>query len=111
MTRRIRSLSERLLQIEGIGQINIGGGALHSVRVDVNPTLLNSFGLSLDDVRTILAAQNANLAKGQIVNNDQTADIFDNDQLLNARDYKPLVVTYTNGAAVRLSDVASVQDR
>ncbi len=103
-------IKQRLLQIEGVGQINIGGGALHSVRVDVNPTLLNSFGLSLEDVRTMLSAQNANLAKGQIANNHHTADILDNDQLFNASDYKPLIVTYTNGAAVRLSDVANVQD-
>ena len=103
-------IKQRLLRIEGVGQINIGGGALHSVRVDVNPTLLNSFGLSLEDVRTMLAAQNANMAKGQIANNHQTADILDNDQLLNASDYKSLIVTYTNGAAVRLSDIANVQD-
>ncbi|HEY1788807.1 MAG TPA: efflux RND transporter permease subunit [Verrucomicrobiae bacterium] len=103
-------IKQRLLQIQGVGQINIGGGALHSVRVDVNPTLLNSFGLSLEDVRATLAAQNANLAKGQIANNHQTADILDNDQLLNANDYKPIILTYTNGAAVRLSDIATVRD-
>jgi len=103
-------IQQRLLQIEGVGQVNIGGGALHSVRVDVNPTLLNSFGLSLEDVRALLAAQNANLAKGQMVNSYQTVDIVDNDQLFNAADYKPLIVTYTNGAAVRLSDIAHVQD-
>ncbi len=103
-------IKQRLLQIEGVGQINIGGGALHAVRVDVNPTLLNSFGLSLEDVRAVLAAQNANLAKGQIANGNQTADILDNDQLFNAADYKSLIVSYTNGAAVRLSDIARVQD-
>ncbi|HEV2328394.1 MAG TPA: multidrug efflux RND transporter permease subunit [Verrucomicrobiae bacterium] len=103
-------IEQRLLQIEGVGQVNIGGGALPAVRVDVNPTLLNSFGLSLEDVRTMLGAQNANLAKGQIANDDQTADILDNDQLFKAADYKPLVVTYKNGAPVRLSDIANVQD-
>ncbi|HEX3628741.1 MAG TPA: efflux RND transporter permease subunit [Verrucomicrobiae bacterium] len=103
-------IKQRLLQIEGVGQINIGGGALHSVRVDVNPTLLNSFGLSLEDVRNVLAAQNANLAKGQITDGRQSADILDNDQLFKASDYKSLIVTYTNGAAVRLSDIANVQD-
>ena len=103
-------IEQRLLQIEGVGEINIGGGALPSVRVDVNPTLLNSFGLSLPDVAAMLAAQNANLAKGQVANNYQTADILDNDQLFKAADYKPLVVTCTNGAAVRLSDIANVQD-
>lgn len=103
-------IQQRLLQIEGVGQVNIGGGALHSVRVDVNPTLLNSFGLSLEDVRAVLAGQNANLAKGQIGNSFQTADILDNDQLFNAADYKQLIVSYQKGAAVRLSDVANVQD-
>ncbi|HEX3627869.1 MAG TPA: multidrug efflux RND transporter permease subunit [Verrucomicrobiae bacterium] len=103
-------IEQRLLQIDGVGQVNIGGGALPAVRVDVNPTLLNSFGLSLEDVRTMLNAQNANLAKGQIANNDQTADILDNDQLFKAADYKPLIVTYAKGAPVRLSDIADVQD-
>jgi multidrug efflux pump len=103
-------IKQRLLQIEGVGEVNIGGGALHSVRVDVNPTLLNSFGLSLEDVRAVLAAQNANLAKGQLANNNLTADIADNDQLFKAADYKPLIVAHTNGAAVRLSDIANVQD-
>ncbi len=103
-------IEQRLLQIEGVGQVNIGGGALPAVRVDVNPTLLNSFGLSLEDVRTMLSAQNANLAKGQIANGHQTADILDNDQLFKASDYKPLIVNYVNGAPVRLSDIANVQD-
>lgn len=103
-------IEQRLLQIDGVGQINVGGGALPSVRVDVNPTLLNSFGLSLPDVAAMLAAQNANLAKGQVANQYQTADILDNDQLFKASDYKPLIVAYNNGAPVRLSDVAKVQD-
>jgi multidrug efflux pump len=103
-------IEQRLLQIEGVGQVNIGGGALPAVRVDVNPTLLNSFGLSLEDVRSMLNAQNANLAKGQIAGDNQTADILANDQLFKASDYQPLVVTYKNGAPVRLSDVATVQD-
>lgn len=103
-------IEQRLLQIEGVGQVNIGGGALPAVRVDVNPTQLNSYGLSLEDVRTMLSAQNANLAKGQIANNHQTADIMANDQLFKADDYKPLIVSYVNGAPVRLSDIANVQD-
>jgi multidrug efflux pump len=103
-------IEQRLLQIQGVGQVNIGGGALPSVRVDVNPTLLNSLGLSLEDVRTMLSGQNANLAKGQLANGYVTADILANDQLFKAADYKPLVVAYTNGAAIKLSDVANVQD-
>jgi multidrug efflux pump len=103
-------IEQRLLQIEGVGNVNIGGGALPAVRVDVNPTLLNSFGLSLEDVRTMLGSQNANLAKGQLANGYTTSDVLANDQLFKADDYKPLVVAYTNGAEVRLSDIASVQD-
>jgi len=103
-------IQQRLLQIQGVGQVNIGGSSLPSVRVDVNPTQLNSFGLSLEDVRMMLSRQNANLPKGQLSDGGTTADILANDQLLKAEDYKPLVVSYHNGAAVRLSDIANVQD-
>jgi multidrug efflux pump len=103
-------MQQRLLQIQGVGQVNIGGGALPAVRVEVNPRLLNSFGLSLVDVSTMLGRQNANLAKGQLADEHTTADILANDQLLKADDYKPLVVAYRNGAAIQLSDVAKVQD-
>ena len=103
-------IEQRLLQIEGVGQVNVGGGALPAVRVEVDPTLLNSLGLSLTDVATALRSQNANLAKGQLSDSLVTADIVDNDQLRHAVDYRPLVVAYHNGAPVRLSDVAKVQD-
>ncbi len=103
-------IEQKLLQIEGVGQVNIGGGALPAVRVDVNPALLNSFGLSLTDVSAMLAQQNANLAKGQLADDQMTLDILANDQLLKAADYKLLIVAYRNGAAIRLSDVANVQD-
>lgn len=103
-------MQQRLLQIQGVGQVGIGGGALPAVRVDVNPRLLNSFGLSLVDISTMLGRQNANLAKGQLADEQTTADILANDQLLKADDYKPLVVAYRNGAAIQLSDVANVRD-
>ena len=103
-------IQQRLLQVQGIGQVVVGGGALPAVRVDVNPTLLNSLGLGLEDVRSMLNRQNANLPKGQLADGNTTADIQANDQLLKAADYRPLVVSYHNGAAVRLSDVANVQD-
>ncbi len=103
-------IQQRLLQIQGVGQVNVGGGALPAVRVDVNPTQLNSFGLGLEDVRGMLSRQNANLPKGQIADDHTTADILANDQLLKAEDYKPLIVSYNKGAAVRLSDVANVHD-
>jgi multidrug efflux pump len=103
-------IQQKLLQIEGVGSVNVGGGALPAVRVDVNPTLLNSFGLSLTDVSAMLALQNANLAKGQLADDQMTLDILANDQLLKATDYKKLIVAVRNGAAIRLSDVANVQD-
>jgi multidrug efflux pump len=103
-------LEQKLSQIQGVGQVNIGGGALPAVRVEVNPTLLNSFGLSLVDVATMLGQQNVNMPKGQLANGQTTADIYDNDQILLARDYKPLVVAYRNGAPIQLSDVADVSD-
>ena len=103
-------IQQKLLQIEGVGSVNVGGGALPAVRVDVNPTQLNSFGLSLTDVSTMLAQQNANLAKGQLADDQMTLDILANDQLLKAADYKKLIVAVHNGAAIRLSDMANVQD-
>jgi multidrug efflux pump len=103
-------MQQRLLQIAGVGQVNIGGGALPGVRVEINPTQLNNTGLSLEDVRTMLSQQNANMPKGQLSDERTTADILANDQLLKAKEYAPLIVTYQNGAPVRLSDIASVRD-
>jgi multidrug efflux pump len=103
-------MQQRLSQIQGVGQVNVGGSSLPAVRVDVNPTQLNSFGLGLQDVSAMLSRQNSNAPKGQIVDGTSSADITDNDQLLKAVDYMPLVVGYHNGAAVKLSDVANVQD-
>jgi multidrug efflux pump len=103
-------MQQRLSQIEGVGQVGVGGSSLPSVRVEINPTQLNSYGLGLQDISAMLSRQNANLAKGQIWDNNTTADIITNDQLLKAEDYKPLVVGYHNGAAVKLSDIADVQD-
>jgi multidrug efflux pump len=103
-------MQQRLSQIQGVGQVNVGGSSLPGVRVDVNPTQLNSFGLGLQDVSAMLSRQNSNSPKGQIVDGTSSADIIDNDQLLKAVDYMPLVVGYHNGSAVKLSDVANVQD-
>jgi multidrug efflux pump len=103
-------IQQRLSQIQGVGQVSVGGSSLPGVRVDVNPTQLNSFGLGLEDVRTNLSQQNANLPKGQLANDQTTADLAANDQLLKAEDYKPLIVGYHSGAAIKLSDIANVQD-
>jgi len=103
-------IQQSLSQIEGVGQVSVGGGALPAVRVDINPQPLNSFGLGLEDVRAMLSRQNANLPKGQLADGATTADILANDQLMKAKDYRPLVVAYHDGAAVRLGDIADVQD-
>ncbi|MGB0041867.1 MAG: multidrug efflux RND transporter permease subunit [Terriglobales bacterium] len=103
-------MQQRLSQIEGVGQVSVGGSSLPGVRVDVNPTQLSSYGLGLQDVASMLSKQNANSPKGQIMNGPTIADVTTNDQLLKAADYMPLVVGYHNGAAVKLSDVANVQD-
>jgi multidrug efflux pump len=103
-------IQQRLSQIQGVGQVTVGGSSLPAVRIDLNPTQLNSFGLGLEDVRSVLSQQNANLPKGQIDQEQTTADLAANDQLLKAEDYKPLVVGYHSGAAIRLSDIANVQD-
>src|SRR5205823_14101319 len=82
-------IQQRLLQIQGVGQVNVGGSSLPAVRVDVNPTQLNSFGLGLEDVPTMVIQQNANVPKGQLADDKTTADLLANDQLLKAEDYKP----------------------
>ncbi|MGA3128520.1 MAG: efflux RND transporter permease subunit, partial [Candidatus Korobacteraceae bacterium] len=103
-------IQQKLSQIQGVGQVVAGGGALPSVRVEANPTQLASHGLSLASLQSVLSQQNADLAKGQLSDGFVTADIIANDQISQAADYKPLVVGYKNGAAIRLSDVAQVTD-
>ncbi|MFZ0787662.1 MAG: multidrug efflux RND transporter permease subunit [Candidatus Acidiferrales bacterium] len=103
-------MEQRLSQVPGVGQVSVGGSSLPAVRVEVNPTQLNSYGLGLQNVATMLSAQNSNLAKGQLSNGSTTSEILTNDQLLKADFYKPLIVGYHNGAAVQLSDVADVED-
>src|SRR6202051_3024953 len=103
-------MSQKLSQIQGVGQVSVGGSSLPSVRVDVNPKQLNNYGLTLANVRSVLSTQNADIAKGQIIDGNISADIIANDQISNAEDYKPIVIGYHNGAAVHLSDVANVFD-
>jgi multidrug efflux pump len=103
-------MSQKLSQIQGVGQVSVGGSSLPSVRVDVNPTQLNSYGLTLAGVQAILSTQNADEPKGQISDGTTTADIIANDQISHAEDYKPIIIGYHNGTAVRLSDVAEVTD-
>jgi multidrug efflux pump len=103
-------LQQRLSQISGVGQVLVGGSSAPAVRINVNPTQLNGYGLQLEDVRAAIAAQTANEAKGAFASATQRWEITANDQLLNAADYRPLIVAYRSGAPVKLSDVAKVQD-
>jgi multidrug efflux pump len=103
-------LSQRLSQVSGIGQVIIGGAALPAVRVELNPQALFKYGIGLEDVRAALASANANSPKGAIEADGLHYQLYTNDQASHAVDYRPLVIAYRNGAAVRLSDVADVQD-
>jgi multidrug efflux pump len=103
-------IQQKLSQIQGVGQVNAGGGALPSVRVEVNPTKLASLGLTMTDIQSVLRLQNSDLAKGQITDGITTADITANDQISHAVDYQPIIIGYHNGSAVHLSDVADVID-
>jgi multidrug efflux pump len=103
-------MQQKISQIQGVGQVNPGGGALPSVRVEVNPAKLASYGLTMANLQAVLSLQNSNLARGQITNGDSSADIVVNGQISHAAEYQPIVVGSKNGAAVRLSDVADVID-
>jgi multidrug efflux pump len=101
-------LEQKLSQINGVGQVFVGGGATPSVRVEVDPTKLESFGLTLGSVQSVLSLQNSHEPRGQLSDGAMTADIITNDQISRAGQYAPLIVGYHNGQAVRLSDVAGV---
>ncbi len=103
-------LQQKLSRVPGVGQVVVGGGALLAVRVDVNPTVLQSYGLSLEDVRAVLSGANANRPKGEIADHGQAWTLNTTDQLLRAADYQPVIISYRQGAAVRLADVADVVD-
>ncbi len=101
-------LEQRMSQINGVGQVFVGGGATPSVRVEVNPKQLESYGLTLGSVQSVLSLQNSHEPRGQISNQRVSEDILDNDQISTADQYKPLIVGYHNGQAVRLDQVADV---
>jgi multidrug efflux pump len=103
-------LAQRLSQLSGIGNVNIGGSSLPAVRVELNPQALYNYGIGLEDVRAALASANANSPKGTIDDGNRRFQIYTNDQANVAADYAPLVIAYRNGGAVRLSDVAQVSD-
>jgi multidrug efflux pump len=103
-------MEQKLSQIQGVGQVGVGGGAYPSVRVDVNPTQLNRYGITLAGIQSLLSLQNSDIARGQFSDGAVTADIITNDQIRHADQYKPLIVGTHNGLAVHLSDVADVQN-
>jgi multidrug efflux pump len=103
-------LQQRLSQLDGVGQVSIGGATLPAVRVELNPTALFRYGVGLEDVRAALASANANSPKGAIEDGTRRFQLYTNDQASHASEYRPLVVAYRNGSAVLLSDVADVQD-
>jgi len=101
-------LAQRLSQVNGVGQVNVGGSSLPAVRIKLNPTALNNYGISLQQVANVIHNTNANGPKGQLIIGDKSTDIITNAQLLEATDYNSLIISYSNGAAVRLQDVAEV---
>jgi multidrug efflux pump len=102
--------AQKISQLPGVGLVSISGGQKPAVRVQVNPTALSSYGLTVEDVRTAIAQANVNQAKGSFDGPRELYAIAANDQLLSSEQYKPLVIAYRNQAPVRLSDVANVVD-
>ena len=103
-------LSQSLSQVPGVGEVQIGGSSLPAVRIELEPQLLNQYGVALDDVRNTIANANVRRPKGAVSDEERNWQIRANDQLEKAKDYEPLVIRYQDGAALRLGDVAKVSD-
>ena len=103
-------LSQSLSQVPGVGEVQIGGSSLPAVRIELEPQLLNQYGVSLDDVRNTIASANVRRPKGAVSDGERNWQIQANDQLEKAKDYEPLIIRYQDGAALRLSHVAKVKD-
>ncbi len=103
-------IAQKLSQIGGVGQVSVGGSALPGVRVELNPTVLNKYGISFESVRTALGGANANVPKGHFSDGSHIWEVGANDQILKAIDYAPLIIAYRKGVAVRVSDVGSAVD-
>ena len=103
-------IQQQLSQVAGVGQITLGGGALPSVRIELEPDKLSGYGIGMEDVRAAVSAANADSAKGDIDQGDQRFEVTSNDQATVAADYRDLVIAYRNGAPVLLRDVAQVND-
>jgi multidrug efflux pump len=100
--------AQKLAQVQGVGQVNVGGSSLPAVRVEVNPQPLSKYNVGLDQIGTFLQQANANRPKGSLDDSSRTLPIYASDQLFEAKDYKDLVVVYRNRAPVRLSDLGRV---
>jgi len=103
-------MAQKLSQVPGVGQVNVGGSALPGVRIELNPTALDKYGIGLEQVRTVLATANANTPKGHFSDGHQMWEIGSNDQIFKAKDYAPLIVSYHGVSAVRMKDIADVVD-
>jgi multidrug efflux pump len=102
--------AQKLSQVEGVGQVQVGGSSLPAVRVEVNPQPISDYNVGLDEIGTYLQNANANRPKGALANSEVQIPIYGSDQLFLAKEYKDLVVVYRNGAPVRLSDLGHVID-
>ncbi len=103
-------LAQKLAQINGVGQVYVGGSSNPAVRIEANPTVLSSYGIGLEAVRTALGTVNVNMPKGSLNNNTTQMVITDTDQLFGSAAYKPLIIAYNNGSPVRLQDIGDVVD-
>src|SRR5947209_279392 len=103
-------LAPKMSQLPGVGLVSISGGQKPAVRIQANPTVMASYGLNLEDLRTAIVAANVNQAKGNFDGPHQSYQIGANDQVLSSADYKPLIIAYRNAAPVKLGDVANVTD-
>ena len=103
-------MAQKISQIKGVGQVFTFGSSLPSVRVELNPMTLNKYGIGLEDVRSTLNTANANVPKGHFSDGLRVWEIGSSDQIFKAVDYRPLIVAYRNGSAVRVSDIAEVND-
>jgi multidrug efflux pump len=103
-------MAQKIAQVSGVGQVGVGGGALPGVRIELNPALLNKYGIGLEQVRGVLSSANANTPKGHFSDGHSMWEVGANDQLFKAIDYKPLIVAYRNGSAVHISDIGLARD-
>jgi multidrug efflux pump len=103
-------MAQKLSQVNGVGQVIVGGSSLPTVRIELDPRVLNKYGIGLEQVRGVLSAANANTPKGHFSDGSRTWEVGANDQIFKSYDYEPLIVAYNNGSAVRISDIGQAVD-